>query len=217
MKIITLSGQIEILSGLHIGGGDDTMKIGGIDSGVIKDINNNKPYIPGSSIKGKMRSLLEWNNRLVVYGSGQPFSSNLLEKIPEKDRKSAINLLKIFGDVKNEFGITRVSFSDCFINQDSQNLKLSEAKYENVIDRQKGTASNPRQIERVPAGVKFDFSLKLKIFDEQNHPFDDDENELKDMIDKGIKLLENDYLGGSGSRGYGRVKFIDLRWSNEAL
>ena len=84
MKIITLSGQIEILSGLHIGGGDDTMKIGGIDSGVIKDINTNKPYIPGSSIKGKMRSLLEWNNRLVVYGSGQPFSSNLLEKIPEK-------------------------------------------------------------------------------------------------------------------------------------
>lgn len=217
MKIITLSGQIEILSGLHIGGGDDTMKIGGIDSGVIKDINTNKPYIPGSSIKGKMRSLLEWNNRLVVYGSGQPFSSNLLEKIPEKDKKSAINLLKIFGDVKNEFGITRVSFSDCFISQDSQNLKLSEAKYENVIDRQKGTASNPRQIERVPAGVKFDFSLKLKIFDEQNHPFDDDENELKDMIDKGIKLLENDYLGGSGSRGYGRVKFIDLRWSNEAL
>ena len=217
MKIITLSGQIEILSGLHIGGGDDTMKIGGIDSGVIKDINTNKPYIPGSSIKGKMRSLLEWNNRLVVYGSGQPFSSNLLEKIPEKDRKSAINLLKIFGDVKNEFGITRVSFSDCFISQDSQNLKLSEAKYENVIDRQKGTASNPRQIERVPAGVKCDFSLKLKIFDEQNHPFDDDEKELKDMIDKGIKLLENDYLGGSGSRGYGRVKFIDLRWSNEAL
>ena len=217
MKIITLSGQIEILSGLHIGGGDDTMKIGGIDSGVIKDINTNKPYIPGSSIKGNMRSLLEWNNRLVVYGSGQPFSSNLLEKIPEKDRKSAINLLKIFGDVKNEFGITRVSFSDCFISQDSQNLKLSEAKYENVIDRQKGTASNPRQIERVPAGVKFDFSLKLKIFDEQNHPFDDDEKELKDMIDKGIKLLENDYLGGSGSRGYGRVKFIDLRWSNEAL
>ena len=86
-----------------------------------------------------------------------------------------------------------------------------------MIDRQKGTASNPRQIERVPAGVKFDFSLKLKIFDEQNHPFDDDEKELKDMIDKGIKLLENDYLGGSGSRGYGRVKFIDLRWSNEAL
>lgn len=70
MKIITLSGQIEILSGLHIGGGDDTMKIGGIDSGVIKDINTNKPYIPGSSIKGKMRSLLEWNNRLVVYGDG---------------------------------------------------------------------------------------------------------------------------------------------------
>ena len=71
MKILTLKGQIELLSGLHIGGGDDTMKIGGIDSQVIKDINTSKPYIPGSSLKGKMRSLLEWNNRLVGYGEGE--------------------------------------------------------------------------------------------------------------------------------------------------
>ena len=207
MKIITLSGQIEILSGLHIGGGDDTMKIGGIDSGVIKDINTNKPYIPGSSIKGKMRSLLEWNNRLVVYGSGQPFSSNLLEKIPEKDRKSAINLLKIFGDVKNEFGITRVSFSDCFINQDSQNLKLSEAKYENVINRSSGTAEHPRQSERVPAGLSFDFDIRVKVLD------GDDENALKAMVERGLELVEKDYLGGSGSRGYGRVEFSDKKWN----
>lgn len=219
MKIVTLSGQIEILSGLHIGGGDDVMKIGGIDSGVVKDINTNKPYIPGSSLKGKIRSLLEWDNRLVAYSNGKPFGSNLLDKIlDEKNKRQAINLLKIFGDnsAKNATGITRITFSDCFISDDSKDLKLSEAKYENEINRQRGTASNPRQIERVPAGVKFDFSLKLKIFDEKE-PFDDNENELKAMVEKGIKLLENDYLGGSGSRGYGRVKFLDLRWSDEAL
>ncbi|MDL0089653.1 type III-A CRISPR-associated RAMP protein Csm3 [Campylobacter gastrosuis] len=218
MKIVTLSGQIEILSGLHIGGGDDVMKIGGIDSGVVKDINTNKPYIPGSSLKGKIRSLLEWDNRLVAYSGGQPFGSDLFDKIPEPSKKQAINLLKIFGDnsAKKDTGITRITFSDCFISDDSKDLKLSEAKYENVIDRQKGTASNPRQIERVPAGVKFDFSLKLKIFDEKE-PFDDNENELKAMVEKGIKLLENDYLGGSGSRGYGRVKFLNLEWSDETL
>ena len=108
MKILTLKGQIELLSGLHIGGGDDTMKIGGIDSQVIKDINTNKPYIPGSSLKGKMRSLLEWNNRLVSYGEGEVFNSKILEKVPEPDKKSAQNLLKIFGDKENKFGITRM-------------------------------------------------------------------------------------------------------------
>ena len=80
-------------------------------------------------------------------------------------------------------------------------MELSEAKYENVIDRQKGTASNPRQTERVPAGVKFDFDIRIKVLDEDN------EEELISMVKRGLELIENDYLGGSGSRGYGRVKF----------
>lgn len=207
MKILTLKGQIELLSGLHIGGGDDTMKIGGIDSQVIKDINTNKPYIPGSSLKGKMRSLLEWNNRLVGYGEGEVFNSKILEKVPEPDKKSAQNLLKIFGDKENKFGITRISVGDCVLSsKESEGLKLSEAKYENVINREKGTAEHPRQIERVPAGVKFDLVIRLKVFDEKE-PYNDNENELKQMVESGLKLIENDYLGGSGSRGYGRVKF----------
>ena len=111
MKIFSLKGQITLKTGLHIGGGDDTMKIGGIDNQVIKDINTNKPYIPGSSLKGKMRSLLEWNNKLVAYGDGKPFSSKILDKVPANDRANAENLLKIFGDSaeKNQFGITRIS------------------------------------------------------------------------------------------------------------
>ena len=208
MKIVTLKGQIKLLSGLHIGGGDDTMKIGGIDNGVIKDINTNKPYIPGSSLKGKMRSLLEWNYRLVGYGDGTPFHSKLLNKIPQPDKKDALNLLKLFGNGKTDdnFGeITRINVGDCQLIDEG--LKVSEAKFENSINRQKGTALSPRQTERVPAGVKFNFDIRVKILEEDN------EDEFKQMIEKGLDLIESDYLGGNGSRGYGRAKFINCTWS----
>jgi len=213
MKIVNLKGQIELLSGLHIGGGDDTMKIGGIDNGVIKDINTDKPYIPGSSLKGKMRSLLEWNVGVVGIGDGSPFNSKLLNDSMFNDkvkREEALNLLKLFGNGKSDDNfneitpITRISVGDCLLSQKTidDELKFSETKYENVIDRQKGTASNPRQTERVPAGIKFDYDIRIKILD------DDNETKLLDMVKKGFELIENDYLGGSGSRGYGRVKFI---------
>jgi len=205
MKIVTLKGQIELLSGLHIGGGDDTMKIGGIDNGVIKDINTNKPYIPGSSLKGKMRSLLEWNIGVVGIGDGNPFNSKLLDNAIFDDnttKQNAETLLKLFGDKEGQFGITRISVGDCNLSDESKDMILSEAKYENVINRQSGTAEHPRQTERVPAGVKFDFDIRVKVFDEDN------EQELIDMVKKGFELVESDYLGGNGSRGYGRVKFI---------
>jgi CRISPR-associated protein Csm3 len=205
MKIIKLIGTVELLSGLHIGGGDDTMKIGGIDNQVIKDINTGEPYIPGSSLKGKMRSLLEWSIGVVGIGDGSPFTSKLLNNPIFDDSKIKLNaqtLLKLFGDKEGEFGITRISVGDCYLDEESLKDKiLSEAKYENVINRQNGTAQHPRQIERVPAGVKFKYDIRVKILDNDN------EDEFKKMIKKGLELIENDYLGGSGSRGYGRVKF----------
>lgn len=210
MKILTLNGQIELLSGLHIGGGDDTMKIGGIDNQVIKDINTNKPYIPGSSLKGKMRSLLEWNLGLVGISDGKPFSPKFLKDavFNDKTKKTdAENLIKLFGasgEDAESFGITRISVGDCSLIDEG--LKTSEAKYENVIDRKSGTAQHPRQTERVPAGVKFNFSIKLKVLD------GDDESALKSMVEKGLELVENDYLGGNGSRGYGRVAFTNKEW-----
>ena len=143
------------------------------------------------------------------------FSSDFLDKVPEPDRKAAQNLLKIFGDPSDrkekilKIGITRISVADCPLSKDSEGLKLSEGKYENVINRERGTAEHPRQIERVPAGVKFDLIIRLKVF---NEPYNDDENELKEMVVKGLELINNDYLGGSGSRGYGRVEFTNLRW-----
>ncbi len=224
MKIVKLTGQIEILSGLHIGGGDDTMKIGGIDNGVVKDVNTDKPYIPGSSLKGKMRSLLEWDCGVVNLKrsekeQGLPLSSKHIWKWDSENKKflkdqfldvafedeklfnNVQTLLKLFGDKEGEFGITRISIGDCQLSEESKDKVLSEAKYENVINRQKGTAEHPRQTERVPAGVKFDFDIRVKVFDEDN------EEELLEMVKRGFELIESDYLGGNGSRGYGRVKF----------
>lgn len=211
MKIITLNGQIELLSGLHIGGGDDTMKIGGIDNQVVKDINTNKPYIPGSSLKGKMRSLLEWHIGVVGIGDGKPFGSDLLKDPSFNDatkKSNAENLLKLFGDSssKNIFGITRISVGDCALVDEG--LITSEAKYENVINRQSGTAEHPRQTERVPAGIKFDFTIRVKVIEENS----DTQEAFIEMIEKGLELVEQDYLGGSGSRGYGRVRFVNKEW-----
>ena len=224
MKIKKITGIIEIKSGLHIGGGDDTMRIGGIDNQVIKLTNSGEPYIPGSSLKGKMRSLLEWHFGLVNLNrpedkKGEPFNSSFIWKDKEKKEfrdvafkdeellKNAINLLKLFGDKEGEFGITRISIGDCYITEEirkkAQNdeIKLSEAKYENVVDRCKGTAKHPRQTERVPAGVEFEFEIRYKVLP------GDDESEFLNIIKTGLELVENDYLGGNGSRGYGRVKF----------
>jgi CRISPR-associated protein Csm3 len=217
MKIVKINGQIEILTGLHIGGGDDVMKIGGIDNPVVKNTNG-VPYIPGSSIKGKMRSLLEWNYGLVgLEKKGKPFGSHVFDDktqvIDDEQRKNAETLIKLFGDSnpKNsgDYGITRLSVSDCNLSEESKDLTLTEAKYENVINRRKGTAENPRQTERVAAGVKFDFDIKIKIID------DDNEEEFISAVKKGIELIESDYLGGSGSRGYGRVKFHIAEDKNE--
>jgi CRISPR-associated protein Csm3 len=206
MKIVKLTGTVELLSGLHIGGGDDTMKIGGVDNGVIKDVNSDKPYIPGSSLKGKMRSLLEWSIGVVGVGDGSPFHSKLLNDPifnNTETKLEAETLLKLFGDKEGAFGITRINVGDCALSKLSEDMVLSEAKYENVINRQKGTAEHPRQTERVPAGVKFDFDIRIKVIEDEG----DREEDLIAMVKKGFELIESDYLGGSGSRGYGRVQF----------
>jgi CRISPR-associated protein Csm3 len=211
MKIEKVRGIIQIKTGLHIGGGDDTMKIGGIDNQVIKDINTNLPYIPGSSLKGKMRSLLEWHLGLVGVTDGEVFSSKYLDNVKfqsEEDRKKAEIFLKLFGDKEGKYGITRISIGDCKLTDEmiskynNKEIKLTEAKYENVIDRCSGTAKHPRQTERVPAGVEFEFDIRIKVLPEDN------KEEFIEMVKLGLSLIEDDYLGGNGSRGYGRVKFI---------
>jgi CRISPR-associated protein Csm3 len=221
MKITTLKGKIEILSGLHIGGSDDTMKIGGVDNGVIKiydkKLKREVPYIPGSSLKGKIRNLLEWNYQVAQLGNGGPFGSDKFKNNPHLNKEELENFLKLFGDnsSENRFGMTRAIFSDCYltdeIKKDIENIEIREVKTENVIDRIKGTAKHPRQMERVPAGVEFDFEISIKVLD------NDDKEKFKEIIEKGLKLVEYDYLGGNGSRGYGKIKIKNKEWRDEEI
>lgn len=217
MKLTTIqeiTGSIEILTGLHIGSGNTEMHIGGSDNPIIKDPHTNHPYIPGSSLKGKIRSLLEWRAGLAATNGGSPMSYKKLDKAP--DRKEALSILKLFGVSGSdnldemqaeEVGPSRLAFRDCPIDKNwiekirNKSLPLTEIKMENTIDRVRGVAEHPRNTERVPAGAKFDFCLSVKVLDMK------EEDALLDTLFIGLKLLEMDSLGGSGSRGYGRVKF----------
>ena len=215
-NIVEIKGTLLLKSGLHIGSGDNEMHIVGTDNPVIKHPHTNEPYIPGSSLKGKMRSLLEWYLGLVAFNDGKPFGYQQLAKIDDANKASAIRLIQLFGvsggdnlDSKQaaEIGPTRLAFRDCALTRswvetlDKRNLPRTETKFENSINRIAGTAENPRNTERVPEGAIFEFSVALKVLD------GDDEAALTRMVLTGFKLLEMDALGGSGSRGYGKVQF----------
>ena len=213
-NIHILEATLILETGLHIGGGDSEIHIGGIDNEVIKHPVSGEPYIPGSSLKGKIRSLLEWKSGAVQEA---PLGKKEYDNAQNEQQAAAIKqILQLFGisgdtadeSFQKEIGHTRVSFWDCPLNRDyaerlrSDNLPLTEAKSENRINRIAGTA-DPRQTERVPAGAQFDFKLTVK-------QFDGDEEALLDTLLQGLKLLEWDSLGGSGSRGYGKVAFTAI-------
>jgi CRISPR-associated protein Csm3 len=213
IEIKQIRGKIILKSGLHIGAGDTEMHIGGTDNPVVKHPHTQWPYIPGSSIKGKVRSLLEMKSGLMAtVTNGAPLQARHLNIIEDAKKDECQNILKLFGSSgadNDEFaflGPTRVSFADCPLNHEWLNeanrkrLSLTEVKSENSINRIKGTAEHPRFIERVPAGAEFDFNVTLKILSES-------ENSLIDYLLQGLKLLEMDALGGSGSRGYGKICF----------
>ena len=192
---IEISGTIEIVTGLHIGGSSAFSAIGAVDSPVIMDTRTNQPMIPGSSLKGKMRALLakQYNTTIA--------------KTADDDAECLTNL---FGSAKSKKE-SRVLFTDMFLdNLDELKREgltgATEVKFENSISRMTAVA-NPRQIERVVRGAQFPMQLIYEYTDKT-----DEETLLQDfrILKEGFKLLEYDYLGGSGSRGYGRIKFLDL-------
>ena len=216
-----LTGQIELLSGLHIGSGNTEIHIGGTDNPVITNPITQQPYIPGSSIKGKIRSLLEWHLGVVSQTDGHPLTFKHINKIDPKVRDKAKALIKLFGGAPDgdidqellaEIGPSRLAFWDCALDpnwvkeMDDKNLLLTEVKMENTIDRIKGTAEHPRNTERVPATAKFDFNLTIRVHDGED---------LSHTVLLGLKLLELTGLGGSGSRGYGKIVFRDLKLDGE--
>lgn len=201
--IYKLEFKIELLTGLHIGGSSDTFDIGGADSTVIKNPLTNEPYIPGSSIKGKLRSLLTQKYPCVSDDNKQIDISDLRIKSifePTYLETSIIN-------------VSRAIFRDSYLTEDSrQKLQdilglgsFTEIKAENKINIIKGTAETPRFIERVPAGATFNGEIILQAYD------GDDVEFLKSKIIEALHMLELNYLGGSGTRGYGRVKIHLLK------
>lgn len=197
VKKIKIQTSITLMTGLHIGGSSDNVEIGGIDNPVIKlATKNNEPYIPGSSLKGKMRCLLEQAAGAPKVGMNKEVN-NLFGITESKTLKTDNQPSKLIVRDAILSEESKLALLAC----DNLDMPYTENKWENVIDRTKGVAEHPRQSERVPAGAVFNAEFVLNIWD------DDNEEELMALFEKGIRLLENDYLGGSGSRGYGQVKF----------
>jgi len=244
MDIVKIDGleKLKLITGLHIGASDDSMKIGGVDSPVItREVladdegevsfgGKNKiiePYIAGSSIKGKVRSLLELYFRLIdptesdEKKRGIPINSRAT--FGEKRKRDLI--IKLFGEgsefkkSSEAFNVTRVIFRDCFITSEirkatiNNRIELFEEKAENVIDRATGATKNGglRHIQRVVSSVEFEFDLSIRVFDGEDREL------FENTILLGLRLLELDALGGSGSRGYGKVEFQDIKDSIETL
>jgi CRISPR-associated protein Csm3 len=206
-----LEGIIETETGLHIGGAATGIEIGGVDIVVIRDVLTNLPYIPGSSLKGKMRSLLE---KLQHKDQNKKMKDICIHQCESAEEYTKCEVCKIFGiasDMSFDTMPTRIVVRDAMLTKDSKeklektetDLPFTEVKWEAVIDRVTSKAM-PRQIERVPAGVEFEFSLGYNVFEEE------DKSVFKFVLEA-LELVEQDYLGGQGSRGYGQVKFTNLR------
>lgn len=218
-RISHITGKIELLTGLHIGAGTETTQIGGLDSPIVRLPKDNNPYIPGSSLKGKLRSLLE----LYLDKVGKDGKDDDSEKYGSVHRytqecKNDCPICCLFGaaaDAGAKTGPARLIVRDCTIKEDEEinqrikeesiGLPYSEEKTEVSINRITSKVDvGLRKTERVPAGVIFNLDMSLRIFD------DDGDTHLKNLL-LGLALLEHDALGGSGSRGYGKIKFSELK------
>lgn len=246
-------------TGLHIGGGGETLNIGGLDKPVIRDPITQHPYLPGSSIKGKLRAILErlFNKPLNRFGGSGTYryeSDDLVDGVTEIDKQyikfqgaKTCEVSRVFGstgvkcwietEVARQEGIfdeksdkkqidgkeyvkvtgrnapARLIVRDChLIDESVEKLKkidtglyMTEWKFENGIDRITASA-NPRQVERVPKGSKFNFEMVYTVEDATQARVD-----LRNIL-RAIFVLEDDFLGGHGSRGYGKIKFKNLEF-----
>lgn len=232
---IVVKGKITLLSGLHIGGNNMGMEVGGVNATVVRNPVTGEPYIPGSSLKGKIRSLLE--QRAGIFD----FMTNQVTHGAAQDGKHLI--VKMFGNAKSDNNNipSKIIVRDCRLNKfgpgkdpntsedklskvKTFDLPFTEVKTEVVIDRIRAVAT-PRQLERVPAGVEFDMEIVLNVWVEtEKEPEATVDNnvteiemtsdvkhkltaeEMLQLLCEGFDLLEKDFLGGKGSRGSGQVK-----------
>lgn len=203
---ILITGTLHVETGMHIGGSTAFSAIGAVDAPVIKDTKTGLPMLPGSSLKGKLRTLL-----------AKAYNEKVARNPDEDDEK----LTDLFGSAK-ENKRSRILFYDALMDNweelKAQGLSSrTEVKFENTINRLTAVA-NPRQIERVVRGSTFPLKLVYELYDLECNPEkkktqEDLMNQLKEdirILCSGFKLLQYDYLGGHGSRGYGKVSFSNM-------
>lgn len=221
LRKVFITGKIRVKTGLHIGGAKAAVDIGGLDLAVVK-AGDQKPYIPGSSFRGKLRGL---NARTIgsvaVAGFEVKDKRALTDDSGKPETKQIARIFGLPGKRTVPAGdqvihatrlIVRDAHFDKFapdsgVDQDFLDYEWTETKWENRIDRRTGTAKDPRQLERVPAGALFDFEM---VYDSYG---DGHEQEDIACIIAMMKMLEDDYLGGHGSRGYGRIQFSKVEFS----
>jgi len=229
---LILSGDLHCETGLHIGAGKGSLEIGGADNPVVKDAFG-LPYIPGSSLRGRIRSLLE--NALglttpaeLVYLSKRKGQEVRIHQSDRPDDEICLlfgrnpgRMDRVAGEALDTRAATpaRLAIYDAPLVAESitaqmrENLddEITEVKSENAIDRITSQA-NPRTLERVPAGARFQVRMVLDVLCEEDKA-------LAARLIEGLRLLEDDALGGGGSRGSGRIRFANLKlvWRNRAF
>jgi CRISPR-associated protein Csm3 len=220
-------GKIECKTGLHIGGSKEKLEIGGVDSIVIRSPRTEYPYIPGSSLKGKMRHLLEY----ITGAVGDPvIVERKNERDPEKlladnigNVSKAPHIVRLFGigaDEKDSgslkyIGLSRLTVRDASPDDETirkwkglgSDANYTEYKAENTIDRLT-SAANPRFIERVVEGSFFNFEIVYTLYQmpEEIDYLLEAQKDLNHLL-TGLRLLEASALGKSGTRGYGKIAF----------
>lgn len=210
---IFVRGKIRAVTGLHIGGSPTALAIGAVDNPVIRDSLTGRPYIPGSSVRGKMRSLWEkMTGARQNWPIGKGVSVHVCEKRTEYEKCPVCQIYGVPGQLEASFP-TRLVVRDAFLSEASEqelrlqaktDLPYTEVKWEAAIDRVT-SAAVPRQMERVPAGSVFDgFEAVFSVYDQ---------GDLERFVNvfEAMQLLEDDYLGGQGSRGSGKVRFEEIR------
>lgn len=210
-----ITGELEVITGLHIGASTDSMEIAGNDNPILRNPATSEPYIPGSSLKGKMRSLMEWSlGELPTEGNvTKPVKNGKVAAVFGKPAEKSIEENSIIGP-------TRLIVRDCYLTEEwKEQFKktvLSESKTENSINRLTGMA-NPRPMERVIPGVKFDIEILFRVFSIDGDGGERDKKMFNNVLLPAMALLEADALGGGGSRGNGKVRFLNLKNNGQEL
>lgn len=215
---LLVKGEVEALTGIHIGGNDSGIGIGGVDKVVVRNAFDNRPYIPGSSLKGKMRSLIERARALPQNAETKRGRTRMecilmhrCETQNDYDKCAVCNLFGVPSNWEDKDAPpypTRIVVRDCrLVNHEEllsqTEIPYTEAKTEVSIDRLT-SAANPRQFERVPAGAIFRLELAVNFYTTRDI-------NLANTLLFAMGLVEGDYLGGQGTRGYGQVAFKNLK------